>query len=143
MATMSAQERMAFLSESRVGVIAVEWANRAPLSVPIWYDYEPGGDVLFWTYCDSVKDKLIRAVGRFSLTVQEEVLPYRFVSVQGPVTSIEAATRERVHRLATRYLSEEGATVYAEKDFEPASVIVRMRPERWLSGVFLDSDIYT
>lgn len=142
MPTMAAEERMAFLSEARVGVIAVEWPDRAPLSVPVWYDYEPGGDVVVWTYSDSVKDKLIRTAGRFSLTVQEEVLPYRFVSVQGPVTSIEPATRQQVHQLATRYLSEKGAAVYAEKDFEPASVIVRMCPQRWLSGVFLDSDIY-
>ncbi|MGE2717852.1 pyridoxamine 5'-phosphate oxidase family protein [Mycolicibacterium litorale] len=139
---MPAEQRMAFLSEPRVGVLAVEWDDRAPLSVPVWYDYELGGEVFVWTYADSVKHRLIRAAGRFSLTVQEEVLPYRFVAVQGPVTSIEPGTSEMVHRLASRYLSEKGAQLYVEKDYEPSSVTIRMRPERWLSGVFLNSDDY-
>lgn len=139
---MPADQRMAFLSEARVGVLAVDWGDRAPLSVPVWYDYEPGGDVVVWTYADSVKHRQIRAAGRFSLTVQEEVLPYRFVAAQGPVTSIEPATRERVHQMAARYLSENGARVYADNDYVEASVIIRMCPQSWLSGVFLDSDRY-
>lgn len=142
MPTMSAEQRMSFLAEARVGVLAVEWADRAPLSVPVWYDYEPGGDVLVWTYSNSVKDKLIRAAGRFSLTVQRDTLPYRFVTVQGPVVATEPGDRDRVHKLAARYLSDEGARVYAEKEYEPESVSIFMRPQRWLSGVFLEDEIY-
>jgi nitroimidazol reductase NimA-like FMN-containing flavoprotein (pyridoxamine 5'-phosphate oxidase superfamily) len=41
---MTREERESFLTEVHVGVLAVEHAGRAPLAVPVWYDYRPGGD---------------------------------------------------------------------------------------------------
>ena len=45
---MSAEERETFLSDPHLGVFAIERAGRAPLAVPVWYDYRPGGEVLVW-----------------------------------------------------------------------------------------------
>lgn len=137
MATMTEAERMALLAEARVGIIAVEWGDRPPLSGPIRYEYEPGGDVLLWTYSDSLKGRLMRAAGRFSLTSQSQGLPYRYVTVQGPVTVIKPATREWVQALAARHLGPDEGKAYAENLFEPSSVMVRMRPERWFSEAVL------
>ena len=39
---MSPEERDAFLADLHVGVISIEQAGAAPLTVPIWYDYKPG-----------------------------------------------------------------------------------------------------
>ena len=55
-AKLSSAEREQYLAELHVGVIAVERPDRAPLSVPIWYWYEPGGEVWIWTEAGSVKD---------------------------------------------------------------------------------------
>ncbi len=99
MPTMTKEEREAFLADLHVGVIAVERPDRAPLAVPIWYAYEPGGEVVVWTDTGSVKEKLIRAAGRFSLTAQVEQPPYRYVTVEGPVTAIEPATVETARPL--------------------------------------------
>jgi nitroimidazol reductase NimA-like FMN-containing flavoprotein (pyridoxamine 5'-phosphate oxidase superfamily) len=41
---MTAAEREEFLSGVHVAVLAVERAGRAPLAVPVWYDYSPGGE---------------------------------------------------------------------------------------------------
>lgn len=141
MPTMTEDERMAFLGESRVGIIAVEWGGRPPLSEPVWYDYVPGGDVLLWAYADSLKGRLVRAARRFALTSQEVGLPYRYVTVQGPVTTVTPARREWVEALAARYLGGEAGKAHAENVFEPGSVVVRMRPERWFSGAFLYTGI--
>jgi hypothetical protein len=107
--------------------------DRAPLSVPIWYGYEPGGEVLLWTDEGSVKEKLIRAAGHFSITAQDEQPPYRYVSTDGEVTAIEPAVREEVQAIAVRYLGEEAGAAFTDQSLSPTSVVIRMRPQRWLS----------
>ena len=42
---MTEQEREAFLADLHVGVISIPRPDGPPLTVPIWYDYEPGGDI--------------------------------------------------------------------------------------------------
>ena len=133
MATMTPAERERYLADVHVGVIAVERPERAPLAVPIWYGYEPGGEVLLWTDADSVKHKLIRSAGRFAITVQDEQPPYKYVTAEGDVTSIARAEAAEVRALAVRYLGEEAGGQFADENLGPSSVVIRMRPQRWLS----------
>ncbi|MGV0743905.1 pyridoxamine 5'-phosphate oxidase family protein [Mycolicibacterium sp. XJ870] len=130
---MSETERQSFLAAVHVGVIAVERPDRAPLAVPIWYGYEPGGDVLLWTEAGSVKEKLIRAAGRFVITVQDEQPPYRYVTAEGDVTAIEPAQDAEVRAIAIRYFGDGEGNAFTDENFTDTSVIIRMRPERWLS----------
>ncbi|MTJ62254.1 pyridoxamine 5'-phosphate oxidase [Nocardia seriolae] len=130
---MTAEEREKFLAELHVGVIAVERPNRAPLAVPIWYAYEPGGEIHIWTETGSAKGKEIRAAGRFSLTAQVEHPPYKYVTAEGPVTAIEPLTPETALPIATRYLGEAEGTAFTTQNLSPTSVLIRMRPDRWLS----------
>jgi PPOX class probable F420-dependent enzyme len=133
MATMSSEDREKYLSDVHVGVIAVERPGRAPLSVPIWYGYEPGGEVLLWTESSSLKHRLLRDAGRFSITVQDEQPPYKYVTAEGDVTSIGPANDADVRPLAVRYLGEEAGNQFTDENLTPTSVVVRMRPQRWLS----------
>ena len=41
---LTKEEREAFLADLHVCVLGVNHGD-IPLAVPIWYDYEPGGDV--------------------------------------------------------------------------------------------------
>ncbi|WP_183467022.1 pyridoxamine 5'-phosphate oxidase family protein [Mycolicibacterium iranicum] len=133
MATMTSDERERYLSEVHVGVVAVERPGRAPLAVPIWYGYEPGGEVLLWTESDSVKHRLIRDAGRFAITVQDEQPPYRYVTAEGDVTAIDPARDEEVRAIAVRYLGEQEGGQFTDQNLTSTSVIIRMRPQRWLS----------
>jgi len=133
MATMSSGEREQYLADLHVGVIAVERPDRAPLSVPIWYGYRPGGDVVLWTGWESVKHKLIRAAGRFAITAQDEVPPYKYVTAEGDVVGIEPATEADALAIAVRYLGEEAGTAFVAENPVTTSVVIRMRPRRWLS----------
>jgi len=133
---MTAAEREAFLAEPRMGVLSVaDRDDRAPLTVPIWYHYRPGGQIWFSTGTDSRKMELIRAAGRVSLLAQTEQPPYRYVSVEGPVTAIDPARPEERRALAKRYLGPDGANRYLEatKSVADTMVIVRVDPEHWLS----------
>jgi len=133
---MSAEEREAFLAEARVGVLAIERVGRAPLAVPVWYDYRPGGEVLVWIDRDSVKHRLLDRAGRFSLAVQSDRLPYRYVTAEGPVVTMDGLpTRDQADRIAARYLPTDAeAKEYVDGALGADSVLVRMRPEKWLSN---------
>ncbi|MFW0149150.1 pyridoxamine 5'-phosphate oxidase family protein [Mycobacterium sp. smrl_JER01] len=133
MAKMTEGEREQYLAGLHVGVVAVERPDRAPLAVPIWYGYQPGGEVLLWTESESVKHRLIRDAGRFAITVQDEQPPYKYVTAEGDVTAIDAAAEAEVRAIAVRYLGEQEGGQFAEQNLTPTSVIIRMRPRRWLS----------
>jgi nitroimidazol reductase NimA-like FMN-containing flavoprotein (pyridoxamine 5'-phosphate oxidase superfamily) len=136
---MTKDEREAFLAALHVGVISIAQKERAPLTVPIWYAYTPGGEVTVITGRGSRKVALITQAGGFSLCVQDEAPPYKYVAVEGPVVAIEAADRERDTRsMARRYLGFAGGDRYIEQNAANASsegdVLIRMRPERWLTA---------
>jgi len=136
--SMTRAEREAFLAGLHVGVISLTDDGRGPLTVPIWYAYVPGGDLQVITDRTSRKGRLLSPGARVSLCVQTEAPPYKYVSVEGPVVSIEPADRERDTRpLAHRYLGEDLGNRYiaaTEEDRSAGgSVLVRIRPERWLS----------
>ena len=105
--------------------------------MPIWYDYEPGGEVWMITGRGSRKGKLISSGTRLSLCAQTEQAPYRYVSVEGPVVELEPTDLEKHMRpMARRYLGAEGGDQYIEAtsaDRDGSSIVVRMRPERWLT----------
>ena len=104
--------------------------------MPIWYSYEPGGELRIVTGKTSRKARLLQHAGRFSMCVQTETLPYKYVSVEGPVVAVEPADLERDRRpLAHRYLGAQAGDRYIEKTRmeHTGNVVVRMRPERWLT----------
>ena len=133
MANMSSDERERFLTDLHVGVLAIERPDRAPLAVPIWYDYEPGGELSIWTTEGTLKDKLIRAAGRFSFTVQNEEPPYKYVSVEGDVTSVGPADEAEARKIAIRYLGDEAGNQFTDQNHSSSSIVIRMRPKKWLS----------
>lgn len=136
--TMTRSEREAFLADVHVGVISLPQPGRGPLTVPIWYAYAPGGEVVVVTDRGSRKGRLLSPGTHVSLCVQTETAPYQYVSVEGPIVSIEPSDVERDTRpLAHRYLGPELGDAYVAATSGAAdaggSVVVRIRPERWLS----------
>jgi nitroimidazol reductase NimA-like FMN-containing flavoprotein (pyridoxamine 5'-phosphate oxidase superfamily) len=135
---MTTAEREAFLRDVHVAIIAIADEGRGPLTVPIWYSYEATGELQIITDRDSRKGQLIARQRRFSLCVQTETPPYRYVSVEGPVTAMEPVDVEtHLRPLARRYLGEQGGDRYVATTGGQASrsetVVIRMRPEHWLS----------
>ena len=134
---MTKAEREAFLADLHVGVISIAEKDRGPLTVPIWYGYEPGGELWILTERNSRKGRLLREAGRFSLVAQTETPPYKYVSVEGPITSIEKPDLERDERpMAHRYLGPELGDGYVEAtraDGDVDNILVKMRPQRWLT----------
>ena len=93
--TMTKKGREAFLADLHVAVISIADDGHGPLAVPIWYSYEPGGEVRIITGRTSRKGGLLERAGRFSLCVQTETLPYKYVSVEGPIVGVHEPDLER------------------------------------------------
>jgi hypothetical protein len=134
---LTREEREQFLAEPHVAALAVDaGAGRAPLTVPIWYQYEPGGDAWIMTGRDSRKNELIKAAGRFSLMVDRLEPTLRYVSVEGPVVETVPATAGLLREVAARYLPAGKVDGYVDFAWRNhgEQVVVRMRPERWVSS---------
>lgn len=135
---MTRDEREAFLADLHIGVIAIPDPGRGPLTAPIWYGYEPGGELWVLTDRTSRKGRLLHVGTRVSLCAQTETPPYQYVSIEGPVLALDPADRERDTRpMAHRYLGRELGDRYVEATSAERgageSCVVRIRPERWLS----------
>ena len=132
---MNRDEREAFLAATRVAVLSVAAPGRGPLSMPIWYDYEPGGVVRVVTMGTSRKATLLRQAGRATLCVQHDAPPYKYVSVEGPVTFGQPDPVRDLRNVAHRYLGEQMGEMYLRmtEAERPQMVLVELRPERWLS----------
>jgi len=130
---MSVAERDAFLADVHVGVISIERKDKAPLTVPIWYDYAPDTGLWVITGKDSEKGRALQDAGRFALCAQSEEPPtYRYVSVEGPIVDVRPSDKEKEGRpMARRYFGEKLGDAYVDSGSDENSLVFTLRPERW------------
>ncbi|AQA02334.1 pyridoxamine 5'-phosphate oxidase [Mycobacterium sp. MS1601] len=134
---LSTADREQFLAQPHIAALSVHaGADRGPLTVPIWYQYTPGGEPWILTGTDSRKARLIQAAGFFSLMVEQLEPSVRYVAVDGAVSRIEPGTDAQMEELAYRYLDDAAARRYLE--FATANfgdhVAIFLRPQHWLSS---------
>ncbi len=145
---LTEQERQSFLAEPHVGVLSVAAGDdRPPHSTPVWYAYQPGGSITFFTGTQgrkSRKAQLIEQAGVLSLTVQREEFPYRYVTVEGTVVRVDRPpSAEQVLAVVRRYLPEEAAQAFVKAELERRTsefVLFTVRPDRWLTFDFADDE---
>ena len=128
--TMSKSDREAFLADLHVGVVAVARDGAPPLAAPVWYSYEPGGDVVFVFESASEKINLFEAAGEASLCVQNEAMPYKYVTVEGP-TVVDGTDDDVQRLLAYRYLGPDIGDLYLGAIADTVSRVARLTPTRW------------
>ncbi|WP_344867713.1 pyridoxamine 5'-phosphate oxidase family protein [Amycolatopsis ultiminotia] len=133
---LSVEEREQFLAEPHIGALSVvERPDRAPLTVPIWYQYTPGGELWIRTAPDSRKGRAIAAAGRFSLLVERTEPTIRYVSVEGPVVRTTPDEAELSWEMAARYLPEDKVAGFVEYERTQLGehAVFYLRPEHWLA----------
>jgi Pyridoxamine 5'-phosphate oxidase len=134
---LSVRDRELFLAEPHIAALSVSAElGRGPLTVPIWYQYVPGGEAWVLTSRESWKARLIEAAGRFTLMVERLVPTVRYVSVEGPVTRTIPGTDALLLEITERYLAPEKVPAYLEyaKAELGEQVAIYLRPQRWLSA---------
>jgi uncharacterized protein len=132
-------ERQEFLAAKHVAVLSVAADGRPPASIPMWYDYTPGGNIRINTGAAARKSKLIERAGAVTLVVQNEEPPYQYVVVEGTVVDTTTPTPVQVREaIAIRYLGEEGGHAFVRSMDGQNTVLFTIRPDRWLTADFSD-----
>lgn len=145
---MTEDGRQGFLAGQHVGVVSVAGGDdRPPHSTPVWYAYEPGGNISFFTGTQgrrSRKARLVRKAGVLSFLVQREEFPYGYVTVEGTVVGEDSPpSAEQVLAVVRRYLPDEQAQWFVDSELQqpsPEFVLFTVRPDRWLSFDFSDEN---
>lgn len=101
-----------FVAAPRIAILAYTKRDGTPAQMPIWYRYHDGRFQMV-TSATSAKAKALARAGRGSLTIQDEVPPYRAVIVEGDVTLAPAPLEGGIgSELAVRYFGRLGAAEY-------------------------------
>ena len=134
--SLSVRDRESFLAQPHIAALSVsDGQGRSPVTVPIWYQYAPGGEAWVLTEAGSRKVRLIEAAGRFTLMVDRLLPTVRYVSVEGPVTRMIPGTDELLREITARYLPPEKIPAYLAFAKELGEhVAIYLRPQRWLSA---------
>jgi hypothetical protein len=137
MPSLSEYDRELFLAEPHIAALSVSAGpGRGPWTIPIWYQYAPGGEAWVLTSAGSRKARLIEAAGRFTLMVERTTPTERYVSVEGPVTRTVPGTDQMLLEISERYLAPEKVPAYIK--FVQAElgeqVAIYLRPQRWLTA---------
>jgi uncharacterized protein len=138
MTAFTEPQRQEFLTGKHVAVLSVAATDgRPPASVPIWYTYTPGGNILVNTGVTSRKTKLIERAGVVTLVVQREEPPYQYVVVEGTVIDTTSpAPLEIRESIAIHYLGEEAGRAFVKGMADQPGVLFTIRPDRWITADF-------
>lgn len=136
--SMTIEERQSFLSLPLIAVISIPHAERGPLTVPVWYRYEPGGDVCVWTSRKTRKAQLLSESQHISICIMDPKPPYKYISIEGTF-SIEPVQFERdVRPMALHYYGPDRGERYLKTiggaDGVKNDILVRIHPEHWLTA---------
>ena len=142
---LTEQEQEAFLAGPHIAVLSLPSDDeRPPLTFPVWYGYQPGGHITYYTHRTEPKSRKLRLLHQgsvASLCVQREELPYKYVTVEGTVVvEDEAPAFDAMMAIVSRYLPEGDARAYINREIESgaALVIFSIRPDRWSGFDFGD-----
>ncbi|MGH3562576.1 MAG: pyridoxamine 5'-phosphate oxidase family protein [Mycobacterium sp.] len=133
---LTKEEREQFLAAPHIAALSVNAGDgRGPLTVPMWYQYAPGGQPWVLTGAGSRKARLIEAAGCFSLMVERAEPTLRYVAVDGTLGQIEPGTDDHHVELARRYLPPERADRYLKFALSELGeqVVIHLQPRHWVS----------
>ena len=128
---MTPGEIRAFLSHGTRTAKVATCGSDGPHVTPVWFALD-GEELVFTTWADSVKGRNLRRNPRAAVVVDDDVAPYAFVHMRGPVTLSEDL--KDLLRFATaiggRYMGTGRAEEFGRRNAVPGELLVRFRPER-------------
>ncbi|MFF3320078.1 PPOX class F420-dependent oxidoreductase [Streptomyces sp. NPDC003035] len=132
MAKMTEEQWRAFVSTgTRTGKLATVRDDGSPHVVPVWFVLD-GDDVLFNTGKDTVKGRNLARDGRVALCVDDDRPPFAFVTLQGraEISEDPLELRHWAARIGGRYMGEDRAEEFGERNGVPGELLVRVRIEK-------------
>jgi PPOX class probable F420-dependent enzyme len=130
-----------FFRDRRVGVLAIPRDGRAPLTHPVWYEWD-GTAFRIQVDPTSAKAKQLRTGPRaVSFAVQSEVPPYRYAVVYGTATLGDGGDPALRTRVARRYFGRIAGDQYVQQETkdgrgEASLRVITIVPDRIVSHDF-------
>lgn len=136
---MSEEQWRAFVSQgTRTGKLATVRGDGSPHVLPVWFLLD-GDDLVFNTGKDTVKGRNLARDGRVSLCVDDDTPPFAYVSLRGRAELSEdpVELRHWAARIGARYMGEDRAEEFGERNAVPGELLVRVSIEKVIaeSGV--------
>jgi PPOX class probable F420-dependent enzyme len=133
--TMTPDQVRAFLTHGTRTAKVATTGPGGPHVMPVWFVLD-GEELVFTTGAESVKARNLRRDPRVAVVVDDQVAPYSFVHIRGPVTLSEDL--EELQRFATeiggRYMGADRAEEFGRRNAVPGELLVRLRPERVIAA---------
>lgn len=141
MRNMTDDDVVAFMrSGSRTGKLGVVRADGRPHVVPIWFDFDDAtGDLVFLTGAGSLKARCIARDPRVTVCVDEMAFPFSFAYVTGVATTARYdddpdAMLHWATETCRRYVGDDRAAEYGQRNADPDELLVRVRPDRYVGA---------
>ena len=129
METMTTDEYRRFCRfGTRTGKLATVRSDGAPHVVPIWFQLDTDGTIVFTTGDRTVKAQNMHRDPRVSLCVDDDRPPFSYVHVMGRAEMAEAPD-ELLHwatKIAARYMGDELAESYGRRNAVKGELLVRV-----------------
>ncbi|MCZ0204977.1 PPOX class F420-dependent oxidoreductase [Streptomyces achromogenes] len=125
---MTDEEWRAFVSDgTRTGKLSTVRGDGSPHVAPVWFLLD-GDDLVLTTGKDTVKGRNLIRDGRVALCVDDERPPFHFVVLNGEAEVSEdlAELRHWATRIAARYVGEDNAEEYGDRNGVPGELLVRV-----------------
>lgn len=133
---LTSKEILAYIDEKpRTAHIATVRADGRPHVSTVWV-IRDGDEIVFTTWHDSVKGRNLARTGQAALSIDDTSEGSSYVAIEGTVT-IEpdpAQSRLWAGRLGGKYMGEDRAGEFGERNGIPGEVVCRLRPTH-MSGM--------
>ncbi|MGW6402486.1 PPOX class F420-dependent oxidoreductase [Streptomyces sp. NPDC055134] len=129
---MTDAEWRAFVSEgTRTAKLSTVRPDGSPHIAPVWFVLD-GEDVLFNTGKDTVKGRNLARDNRVALCMDDDRPPFSFTVIEGRAELIEdlGQVRDSAARIGGRYMGEDRAQEFGERNGVPGELLVRVRIEK-------------
>lgn len=118
-------------AKPRTAKIGIVTASGAPVVAPIWVARD-GDALVFNTGSDTAKGRAVARDPRVSLCFDDETPPFTFVTIAGRAEVVEdlAEVRRWAAIIGGRYMGEDQADAYGERNGVPGELLVRVIPTK-------------
>lgn len=107
--------------------MATHFRDGTTLLSPVWHEWCDGGFTVA-VAANDIKVRHIERDARVSISVAEDVAPYRGIEVRGQATVGKEGAQEITRRIAMRYLGPERGKGYADMVTQADLVVIRIKP---------------
>ncbi|AQW55399.1 PPOX class F420-dependent oxidoreductase [Streptomyces violaceusniger] len=132
---MTKDQWQKFLMEgTRTAKLSTVRADGSAHIAPVWFLLD-GDDLLFNTGQETVKGRNLARDGRVAICVDDDRPPFAFVTLRGQAELIDdlRQVRDWATRIAARYMGEDRAKEFGDRNGVPGELLVRVRIDKVLA----------